>query len=71
MYICKKCGNKRTFTEENVYDTYLVIDEQTGEPQHSSDKFAYRKSVTCEECGASSYDADSIMTIEGELIYDL
>ena len=56
MYVCKQCGNKKYFNEINYIQTFVVLDEETGEPQYTQDKFIECTEVFCGVCKASSED---------------
>lgn len=58
MYLCKVCGNKRYFLENNCIETYVSLDPATGELVGTSDKFLGCSEVVCDKCKASSEDGD-------------
>lgn len=68
MYLCKKCGNKRNFIEQNVIKTFLNIDEETHEVIASKDEFDYMERVECMECGALSEDGEIVYTVNGKVV---
>lgn len=58
MYVCKKCGNKKYFNEMNYEQTFVVLDEETGEIQFTQDSHVGCAEVFCGKCKSSSEDGD-------------
>ena len=59
MYKCKKCGNTTYFEEQNVIKT-LLIQNEYGEIETTSDTFDYKEDVVCLECESTLNDGDII-----------
>lgn len=66
MYFCRICGNKKHFTEHNLIETDLHIDEKTGKIKCQCDHFQECTEVVCYECKASSNDGNVVNRKTGE-----
>jgi len=67
MYKCLKCKNNIEFREVNTVETILSFSEVDREVVSKKDKFRFMQSVTCNECGASTY-TESIAFDNGDLV---
>lgn len=56
MYKCNKCGNDKSFEEQNVIKTY--IKQEQDKIKETSDEFFYREDVICLECESTLNDGD-------------
>ena len=60
MYFCRVCENAKTFTEHNLIETELHIDEETGKVIGSHDSFLECTEVVCGVCKATSKNGDVV-----------
>lgn len=58
MYICKQCGNKKYFIEQNCIETEVTLNADTGEQTGSHDTFSGCVEVVCGVCNATSHNGD-------------
>lgn len=63
MYVCKDCGNRKSFIEHICTEKEVTLDEVTGERCSSTDTFSGCFEVICAVCGASS-DYEAILDSE-------
>jgi len=56
MYLCKKCGNEKSFKEYTIISQTSIFDEKTGKKEMTSDQAFAGNYVECIECGADSQD---------------